>query len=100
MYVIEPALAGGAETVVRRLAGGAHRRGADVEVATLLQSRGEHPLVDLLRQDGLLVAEVRCGRRRLTQEEAKGAERSLEERFGIDQWLDRVYAIYRKVCGT
>ncbi len=68
LHVIAPALAGGAETVVRRLAGGAHRRGADVEVATLLGSRGEHPLVDLLRQDGLPVADVRCGRRRYLAE--------------------------------
>ena len=68
LHVIEPALAGGAEGVVRSLASAARQRKAEVEIATLHQHNGGHPFVDLVRGDGVAVAEVRSGRRRYLAE--------------------------------
>jgi glycosyltransferase involved in cell wall biosynthesis len=68
LHVIAPVPAGGAETVVLglALAGAAH--GLQPTVAALLQDSAPSPLVERLKQDGIPVHEIRCGRRRYLKE--------------------------------
>lgn len=68
LHVIDPAPHGGAETVVRALAGGALRRGDAPLVAALAHGREKAPLVAQLRADGVALREIRCGRRRYLAE--------------------------------
>lgn len=67
LHVIEPAEAGGAESVVRLLAVGAPV-GAHVGIAAIRQGTGGGAFVDLLRDADVSVTEICCGRRRYVSE--------------------------------
>ncbi|HEX9728997.1 MAG TPA: glycosyltransferase [Gemmatimonadales bacterium] len=65
IHVLAPAAYGGAEAVVETLV---RQQGARAAVATLLQTPGPHPFVAALRNAGVDVHEIRCGRRQYRRE--------------------------------
>jgi len=67
-HLIAPAPAGGAETVVRVLAGSRQRAGRPTRVVALLDAPEPHPFVEALRGDGIPVDVVPSGRRRYWEE--------------------------------
>ena len=68
VQLIAPLPVGGAESVVRALAAGMHRSGRDVEVVALVEDSGAHAFVTRMRNDGVAVTAVACGRRRYLAE--------------------------------
>lgn len=68
IQLIAPLPVGGAESVVRALASGMHRSGRDVEVVALVEDPGAHPFMDRVRNDGVPVTAVCCGRHRYLAE--------------------------------
>jgi len=73
-HLIAPAPIGGAEAVVRALAGAAERGGRRVWIVALLGGEATHPFVAQARAEGIEVIEVRCGPRRYLAEARRVAE--------------------------
>ena len=73
VHVIAPALVGGAEAVLQALLAGT---GGRAHLAALLQDQPPQPLVARLRDTGVPVSEIHCGRRRYWRE-VRAVERLL-----------------------
>ena len=87
--MIAPAAFGGAESVVRALAIGACQIGRGSSVINLSQGGNEGPLASQLREAGVSVFTVSCGRRRY-RTEAKAVTKILED-AGADLAHTHVY---------
>ena len=74
LHVIEPAAFGGAETVASALARGAAGRGHAVHVVALRQSEGDNAFIHGLRDSGVEITVVHCGRRRYLREVSRLAD--------------------------
>lgn len=87
--LIAPAPSGGAETVVRSLMTEGQTRRYHHHLLALLQTEDASPLVDQLKDEGLPVTEIRCGRRQYGRE-ARQVSRALTT-IGADILHTHVY---------
>jgi len=87
--LIAPAPSGGAETVVHSLMTEGQERRYQHHLLALLQTEDASQLVDQLKEEGLPVTEVRCGRRQYGRE-ARQVSRVLET-IGADILHTHVY---------
>ena len=63
VHVIAPENLGGAESVVRRFAEIAFREGRDITVIAIVPDDMESPFMNILKNQGIPVVQIRCRRR-------------------------------------